>query len=159
MPRAAAGLDPGWLDAVLEHDREIVAEGDVLRLRGFRPQRKPEEAAAEQRMEDVFRRAGLEAPPLQVALGQAGLEEGRARTLLQMMLKDGRLVRVSPELVLHREAMERLKRMLAERRGRRFGVGEFKQWTGVSRKYAIPLLEYLDRERVTRREGNERVVL
>lgn len=159
MPRAAAGLDPGWLDAVLEHDREIVAQGDVLRLRGFRPQRKPEEAAAEERMEDVFRRAGLEAPPLQVALGQAGLEEGRARTLLQMMLKDGRLVRVSPELVLHREAVERLKRMLAERRGRRFGVGEFKQWTGVSRKYAIPLLEYLDRERVTRREGNERVVL
>lgn len=159
MPRAAAELDPGWLEAVLEQEREIVAEGDVLRLRGFRPQRKPEEAAAEERMEDVFRRAGLEAPPLHEALGLAGLDEGRARTLLQIMLKDGRLVRISPELVLHREAVEWLKRMLAERRGRRFGVGEFKDWTGVSRKYAIPLLEYLDRERVTRREGNERVVL
>lgn len=159
MPRAAAELDPGWLEAVLEQEREIVAEGELLRLKGFHPKRKAEEAEAEERMEDVFRRVGLEAPRLEEALGQSGLEESRARTLLQLMIKDGRLVRVSTELVLHREAVERLKRMLAERRGRRFGVGEFKEWTGVSRKYAIPLLEYLDRERVTRREGNERVVL
>lgn len=159
MPRAAAGLDAGWLEAVLEEDREIVADGEALRLRGFQPKRNAEEAEAERRMEDVFRRAGLEAPPVKDALEQAGLDEGRARTLLQLMLKDGRLVRVSPELVLHREAVEGLKGMLAEKRGQRFGVGEFKEWTGVSRRYAIPLLEYLDRERVTRREGDRRVVL
>lgn len=159
MPRAAAGLDAGWLDAVLEEEREIVAEGEALRLRGFQPKRRAEEAEAEERMENVFRRAGLEAPPVKEALAQAGLDEGRARTLLQIMLKDGRLVRVSPELVLHREAAHRLKGMLAGKRGLKFGVGEFKEWTGVSRKYAIPLLEYLDRERVTRREGDRRVVL
>ena len=159
MPRAAAGLDAGWLDAVLEEEREIVAEGEALRLRGFQPKRRAEEAEAEERMENVFRRAGLEAPPVKEALAQAGLDEARARTLLQLMLKDGRLVRVSPELVLHREAADRLKGMLAGKRGLKFGVGEFKEWTGVSRKYAIPLLEYLDRERVTRREGDRRVVL
>jgi selenocysteine-specific elongation factor len=38
-------------------------------------------------------------------------------------------------------------------------VAAFKDWTGVSRKYAIPLLEYLDREHITRRDGNERLVL
>jgi len=38
-------------------------------------------------------------------------------------------------------------------------VARFKELTGVSRKYAIPLLEYLDRERVTRRVGNERIIL
>jgi len=52
-----------------------------------------------------------------------------------------------------------LSRLLAARRGTRFNVTAFKEWTGVSRKYAIPLLEYLDRERMTRREGNERVIL
>jgi selenocysteine-specific elongation factor len=41
----------------------------------------------------------------------------------------------------------------------RFNVGTFKEWTGVSRKYAIPLLEFLDRERITCREGEERLVL
>jgi selenocysteine-specific elongation factor len=38
-------------------------------------------------------------------------------------------------------------------------VPEFKEWTGISRKYAIPLLEFLGRERIRRREGDERVVL
>lgn len=159
MPRAAAGLDAGWLEAVLEADRELVAEGETLRLRGFVPRRRAEEAEAEERIERVFREAGLEAPPVREALAQAGLDEARARTLLQLMIKDGRLVRIAPELLLHREAAERLKGMVRERRGQRFGVGEFKEWAGVSRKYAIPLLEYLDRERVTRREGDRRVVL
>jgi selenocysteine-specific elongation factor len=66
---------------------------------------------------------------------------------------------VSRELVFHASAIAAPRAMLSERRGRRFNVGGLKEWTGVSRKYAIPLLEYLDRERVTRREGGERLVL
>lgn len=159
MPRAAAGLDGGWLEAVLEAAPDLAAEGGTLRLCGFAPQRRSEEAAAEARMERLFREAGLTPPPAAEALRQAGLDEARARTLLQLMLKDGRLVRVAPDLILHREALEELKRMLGGRKGQRFGVGEFKEWTGVSRKYAIPLLEFLDRARVTRREGDRRVVL
>jgi selenocysteine-specific elongation factor len=49
--------------------------------------------------------------------------------------------------------------LLAAHKGERFGVPEFKEWTGISRKYAIPLLEFLDRERVTRRENERRLVL
>ena len=49
--------------------------------------------------------------------------------------------------------------MLSQHKGARFSVAEFKDWTGVSRKYAIPLLEWLDRERLTRRDGDSRVVL
>ena len=49
--------------------------------------------------------------------------------------------------------------MLAAHKAQRFNVGAFKDWTGISRKYAIPLLEFLDREKVTRREGDERIVL
>ena len=49
--------------------------------------------------------------------------------------------------------------MLAARKAERFSVGAFKEWTGISRKYAIPLLEFLDRERITRREGDVRLVL
>jgi selenocysteine-specific elongation factor len=74
-------------------------------------------------------------------------------------LKERKLVRVSAELVFHAAALEGLKELLAGKKGVRFGVGEFKDWTGVSRKYAIPLLEFLDRERVTRRAGDERVVV
>ena len=63
------------------------------------------------------------------------------------------------ELVFHRSALDGLRSRLAPYKGRRLGVAQFKDLAGVSRKYAIPLLEYLDRERVTRREGDERVVL
>jgi selenocysteine-specific elongation factor len=61
--------------------------------------------------------------------------------------------------VFHHSALEGLRQLLAARKSMRFTVAAFKDWTGVSRKYAIPLLEYLDRERVTRREGEERLVL
>jgi selenocysteine-specific elongation factor len=61
--------------------------------------------------------------------------------------------------VFHRSALDGLRQLLAARRATRFNVSTFKDWTGISRKYAIPLLEYLDREHVTRREGEERLVL
>jgi len=87
------------------------------------------------------------------------VETARARSLLEILLRERRLVRVSSDLVFHRSALDALRQLLAERRATRFSVANFKDWTGISRKYAIPLLEYLDREHVTRREGEERLVL
>jgi selenocysteine-specific elongation factor len=55
--------------------------------------------------------------------------------------------------------MQWLRALLAPKKGVQFAVPEFKDWTGISRKYAIPLLEYLDREHVTKREGDSRVIL
>ena len=77
-------------------------------------------------------------------------------------MRDQRLVRVTPDLVFHRDALERLRDTLRgykQTRGDRLSVPQFKELTGITRKYAIPLLEFLDRERVTRRAGDERVIL
>ena len=52
-----------------------------------------------------------------------------------------------------------MRLLLATHKGERFSVGEFKDWTGISRKYAIPLLEYLDREHITLLDGDSRLVL
>jgi selenocysteine-specific elongation factor len=92
-------------------------------------------------------------------LANSGVEPARARSLLQILLREKRLVRISGDLVFHQTAIRQLRELLARHKGERFRVPEFKEWTGISRKYAIPLLEFLDRERVTRREGDERVVL
>ncbi len=78
---------------------------------------------------------------------------------MQILIREKRLIRVSEDLVFHQAAIDSLRHLLAGRKAARFNVGAFKDWTGISRKYAIPLLEYLDRERVTRREGDERLVL
>ena len=96
---------------------------------------------------------------MQEVLSKSGVESTRARTLLQMLVRDKRLVRVSDDLVFHAQALQSLRELLSQKKGRRFAVPEFKDWTGISRKYAIPLLEYLDRERITRRDGESRVVL
>ena len=120
---------------------------------------KEDEEQARSAIERAFENAGLAVPALPDVLAKSGVEAARARSLLQILLREKRLVRVSDDLVFHRSAMENLRAMLAAHKAARFNVGTFKDWTGISRKYAIPLLEYLDRERVTRREGDERVVL
>ena len=107
----------------------------------------------------VFRLGGVATPGRGEVLAKCGVEGARAKLLLQMLLKEKRLVKVSEELVYHAEVLEALKGQLAGRKGQTFGVGDFKEWTGVSRKYAIPLLELLDRERITRRVGEQRVIV
>jgi selenocysteine-specific elongation factor len=68
-------------------------------------------------------------------------------------------------LVVHREALDGLKRDMAALKADggggvvRIDVTQFKDRYGITRKYAIPLLEFLDRERVTRRVGDTRVLL
>jgi len=93
----------------------------------------------------------------------AGLkvDKARAQKLVTLLLRDKVLVKVSQELVFHRTALEELRRQLADYKGKssRIDVAKFKELTGVSRKYAIPLLEYLDRERVTKRVGDVREIL
>jgi selenocysteine-specific elongation factor len=96
---------------------------------------------------------------VQEVLAKSGVEASRARSILQLLLRDKRLVRISDELVFHPSALQSLRQLLAPKKGQKFAVPEFKDWTGISRKYAIPLLEFLDRERVTRREGDSRIIL
>jgi selenocysteine-specific elongation factor len=89
----------------------------------------------------------------------AGIEPGKGRALLEALIKSNRLVRVSADLVFHAEVLTHIRASLTRHKGRRFSVPEFKEWTQVSRKYAIPLLEYLDHQHITRRDGDTRIVL
>jgi selenocysteine-specific elongation factor len=138
---------------------ELTQDGDVVRLTSHRVVLKLDEEQAQSTMEKAFADAGLTAPAVAEVLKASGIETARAKSMLQMLLRDGRLIRISEDLVLHRETCARLRSDVAARKGQRFAVPEFKDWTGVSRKFAIPLLEYLDREHVTRREGDQRLVL
>ncbi|HSB18227.1 MAG TPA: selenocysteine-specific translation elongation factor [Bryobacteraceae bacterium] len=147
------------LEALLAASPLVVAEGEVVRLKSHRLVLKQDEEQAVKAIESLFAEAGLTVPPVNEVLAKSGVEAGRARSLLQILLRQKRLVRVGDELVFHADALRSLREQLAARRGQRFTVPVFKEWTGISRKYAIPLLEYLDRERVTRREGDERIVL
>jgi selenocysteine-specific elongation factor len=154
-----AGAPPFLLDALLAGAHEIVAEGDTVRLLGRTVVLNDDERQARAAIEGAFQQAGLAAPAVAQVLAKSGVEPARARSLLQILLREKQLVRINDELVIHHSAIEELRRLLAARKPARFNVGTFKEWTGVSRKYAIPLLEFLDRERITRRQGEERLIL
>ena len=146
-------------DALLAAAKELAVEGETVRLRTHKLVLKQDEEQARSAIERAFEQAGLAVPAVPEVLAKSGVETARARSLLQILIRERRLIRVTDDLVFHQTAIESLRHLLAGRKATRFNVGTFKDWTGVSRKYAIPLLEYLDRERVTRREGDERLVL
>jgi len=116
-------------------------------------------ARAAEKVEEVLAKHRL-APPLPVEIAkEAGLADREAAAAIDLLARLGRAVKVAPALVYRAEEMEEiralLRRALKEKGG--VSVADFKERTGVSRKYAVPLLEHFDRERLTRREGDLRV--
>ena len=156
---ALPGSPPFLLDELLRLVPEIKVEGDIVRLATHRVSLKVDESEATRNIETLFYDAGLAVPSTAEVLAKSGIEQGRARSLLQILLKEHKLIKINDELVFHPSAIDGLRGILAPRIGTKFSVADFKNWTGISRKYAIPLLEFLDREHVTRREGDNRIVL
>lgn len=151
--------------AALEHlvaARKIAISGDLVQRAGREIALSQDEAKAKELIEVEFERAGLSVPAFAAVLEKLPVEAARARKILQLLLREKALVRVSEDLVFHPDALARVRQLLLKyrrERGERIGVPAFKDLTGITRKYAIPLLEYLDREHVTRRAGDERVIL
>jgi selenocysteine-specific elongation factor len=142
--------------------KKLDAAGELVKKAGSEIALLPEEAKAKEQIEAAFASASLAVPSVKEVLAKLTVEAKRAEKLLQILLREKSLVRVSPELVFHRQALAQLKEQLSaykKSKGDRISVLIFKELTGITRKYAIPLLEYLDRERVTRRAGDERVIL
>jgi selenocysteine-specific elongation factor len=146
----------------LAAQKKLDAQGELVKKAGSEIALLPEEAKAKEQIEAAFASAGLAVPSVKEVLAKLTVESKRAEKLLQILLREKNLVRVSPELIFHRQALAQLKKQLAaykKAKGDRISVPAFKELTGITRKYAIPLLEYLDREHLTRRAGEERVIL
>jgi selenocysteine-specific elongation factor len=143
-------------------ERKLELAGELVKRAGAEVSLLPEEVKAKAEIEAAFASAGLAVPSVQEVLAKLSIEARRSEKLLQLLLRDKALLRVTSELIFHRDALRDLRGKLASykrAKGERISVPVFKDLTGITRKYAIPLLEYLDRERVTRRQGDERVIL
>ena len=163
--RAAATVRPELFRSALDEltaSKQAAIAGDLVQRAGREIALLEEEVRAKEQIAQEFERAGLSVPPITQVLAKLPVESRRAQKLLQLLLREKVLVKVTDDLLFHRSAMAHLKDLLAaykKKRGERLPIVAFKELTGVTRKYAIPLLEYLDRERVTRRVGDERVIL
>jgi selenocysteine-specific elongation factor len=145
----------------LAREKNIETTGELVRLPGQGVVMKDEEAESKEKIEAAFASAGLRVPALHEVISGLKVDKSRAQKIVTLLLRDKMLVKVSDELVFHRSALEQLRRLVAAQKTKspKMDVATFKELTGVSRKYAIPLLEYLDRERVTKRVGDAREIL
>ncbi len=163
--RAARGLLPEIFSMVLDdlvRGKVLAVAGDLVMRAGRSVVLTAEEERARQQIEAAFEKAGLAVPRLAEILPRLPVDAKRAEKLVQMLLREGKLIKAGEDVVFHRGAIERLKGLLAAyktKQGNKISVPAFKELAGISRKYAIPLLEYLDRARVTRRVGDERIIL
>ncbi len=147
--------------STLVREQKLEVIGDLVRLPGQSVVMKDDEAESKKKIEDAFASAGLRVPGLNEVLAGLKVDKSRAQKIVTLLLRDKSLIKVSDELVFHRTALEQLRKELAgyKLKSSKIDVAHFKELTGVTRKYAIPLLEYLDREHVTRRVGDAREIL
>ena len=136
---------------------------DRVALATHRVELTPEEERARAAIERAYRDGGLKPPDAAAIAAAVGAPAPVADRMLKLLQRQKVLVRVDV-LLFHDEALKQLKAEVTALKtsagaGARIDVATFKERFGVTRKFAIPLLEYLDRERVTRRMGESRVVL
>ena len=150
-----------FLITQLTAGKKIEVQGEQIRITGRGVTMSGEEERARKAIEQAFSSAGLKVPLLKDVLASLAIDRARSEKIMTLLLREGVLVKLADELVFHRTALERLRHMVAAEKSKtpEIDVGRFKDLAGVTRKHAIPLLEYLDRERITRRVGDVREIL
>jgi selenocysteine-specific elongation factor len=139
----------------------VTAEREALRLSSHQPALGGADAEAKQKLEQSLRLAGLRAGTIEETAAAAGVPIDLARKLYALLAGERRIHKLG-DLVFHSEVLDQLKSAVRARKAinPKMDVAVFKELTGgLTRKHAIPLLEYLDRERITRRIGNEREIM
>ncbi|MGE5178458.1 MAG: selenocysteine-specific translation elongation factor [Bacteroidota bacterium] len=169
-----AGVPKGELKSLLSRDLDgpvfdealaallgrggVAAQGDRLLPPGTAPALAPAEQDVVERIEGRLAAQGFQPPDLSEIL-KGMPREGRPLELVRYMVESGRAVRITSEMLYTRAQWEEIERRVSRhfRTSPRLSMADFKGYFQVSRKYAVPLLEHLDRLGITRREGDERV--
>jgi selenocysteine-specific elongation factor len=163
--RVFRGVDPGIFEAAMR--RLVSSRALIDRERLALPSHKAALPGGEEtvaKVEAIYREAGLTPPERAVIAERAGVSADVVELAAAYLMRQKTLFKLDT-LVVHGDALDRLKRDMAALKAAggggvvRIDVLQFKDRYGVTRKYAIPLLEFLDRERVTRRVGDSRVLL
>ncbi|MCB1009902.1 MAG: SelB C-terminal domain-containing protein, partial [Acidobacteria bacterium] len=150
-----AAFHLGWLAS-----RGVLAvDGDRVRPPGRGPQLTGEETGLAARLVELYEQSALEPPSPAEAARRLGAKPSVAEGLIKYLVGRRKLVRLPAGLLISAAAVANLVADLRAAGWEKFGVPDFKERYGLSRKWAIPLLEHLDSTGVTRRIGDQRAVL
>lgn len=142
----------------LEGEGAVVSEKDLLRLAEHRVKLAGQDKALRESWARIYLEAGLTPPYFKELTGE--VDPAQARQVLGVLVNDGVLVKIKEDLYYHAQALAEIKRRLVEhlQEHGRINAAQFKELTGLSRKYLIPLLEHFDTSQLTMRVGDERVL-
>ena len=159
----AGGADErvfGFLLSALGAEGVVKTERDKVRLASHEVRLSPEQQRVVDTLESEFSRAEAAPPSAEEALGRAGVRGDEEHELFQVLVQSGKLVRVKESLFFHARALDSIQAKLVAllRERKEIGPSDIKDLLGISRKYAIPLLEFFDQRRVTARVGERRIL-
>lgn len=157
-----AGADNAKLfnHLILQLAREgmIVQEKEVIRLKGHEVTLAQDQEKTRQKLEALYLKSGLQPPYFQEIKGK--FPGNTSTEVLEVMVKEGAILKIKEDLYFHHGAIDRLRLTLVEflKNHGEITTPQFKDMTGASRKYTIPLIEYFDRIQLTVRVGDTRVL-
>jgi selenocysteine-specific elongation factor len=159
FPAAAPRVFAALLER-LARGGTVAVEQDLVRLATHRVRLRVDQEEVRGKVEAVFRRAGLQAPALEAVAQELRLDPRAVREAAGLLIAGRRLAKVTEEILIHEEHLAALRAKVVEflRGGAKMGMQEFKDISGVSRKYSVPLLEHFDRTGLTLRVGDQRVL-
>src|SRR5204863_1577678 len=140
----------------LVREKIVTMEGDALDVPGRSKRLGGAEGELARSIEQRFAEAGLQPPPVSELINERTQKAKVIEGVVSFLVKQGTLVRLAEGIYVHRDALAAARARMSARKGETIDVGQFKDYFGLSRKIAIPLLEWLDREGVTKRIGDAR---
>jgi selenocysteine-specific elongation factor len=144
----------------LEKRGEIIAEREMIRLAGHSVRLKGEMEELREELSGVYRDAGLAPPTVREVLERFSDRKKEIASLIQVLTREGLLVRISEELNFHRDSLAKVREEYRQLlvRDVQATPASFKELTGLSRKFIIPLMEYFDMTKLTMRSGDHRIL-
>ncbi len=159
FPTAAPRVFATLIDLLAKRGK-LVVDHDLVRLGSHRVQLRVDQEQVKGKVEAVFARTGLQPPALDTVARELLLDPKTLKEAIGLLLAAKKLVKINEEILMHEQNLAPLRAKVSEflKGGAKMGMPEFKEISGVSRKYSVPLLEYFDRSGLTIRVGDQRVL-
>ncbi len=140
--------------------KEVIAEKDKLRLSTHRVSLRDDQERLKNKVERLFAQGGLQSPSIKELASKLSTDDSEVRNVVRLLVEEGVMIKAKEDLYFHAEAVEKLKAQLIEflHAHHEITTAQFKELTRVSRKYAIPLIEYFDNSKITIRVGEKRLL-
>jgi len=137
---------------------DVILSENTVRLPGHEVTLEADQSDLKKKILDIYIRAGLQPPYFKELIASFNVDPKISKNVLMLLVKEGTIVKIKDDLFFDAIAINRLKILLTEylKSNGEINMPQFKEMTGISRKYTVPLLEYFDMENLTIRIGDIR---